>query len=443
MIVNPRVEVFHLCVPGRGEVIRVLGRVVRHQQHRRIVEAVDQQAGAFVQRRVERSTHRGASVCSHPALGALQEGAGRRFAIGLEETECPKVVVIPCLVIAVVDRRDASDRRAVADGEKQLHVRMLEERILARIESLAFAQTQRRHPVRMRPVFSVRKVDELGARRTTRHFADFDHNRDLGINDLACLGSRELFYRSFQMQAPSVWHFGAEFTTRRSIAAAHVAVCAAPFSADAPAHRRTDRARDPRLVASAARRATDVRSGVPRVVHLRQPVGAAGDLLPTSIWVFWLGLRAGISVPVSIVWFVAGLATWTFMEYVIHRFSFHFAPRGRFGVILAYLIHGVHHAYPEDHRRWVMPPAVSVPIALVLYFAFRLALGRFINPLASGVALGYLVYDLTHYVIHRGRVTSKIGRFLRSHHMQHHYSSPERRFGVSSPFWDYVFRTHR
>jgi len=165
--------------------------------------------------------------------------------------------------------------------------------------------------------------------------------------------------------------------------------------------------------------------------------------IPTSIWVFWLGLRTGISVPLSMAWFVAGLAAWTFMEYVIHRFSFHFAPRGRFGVILAYLVHGVHHAYPEDHRRWVMPPVVSVPIALVLYFTFRLALGPFINPLSSGVALGYLVYDLTHYVIHRGRVTSTIGRFLRSHHMQHHYSSPERRFGVSSPFWDYVFRTHR
>ena len=40
------------------------------------------------------------------------------------------------------------------------------------------------------------------------------------------------------------------------------------------------------------------------------------------------------------------------MEYVIHRFSFHFAPRGYVGVMLAYLIHGVHHAYPEDHRRW-------------------------------------------------------------------------------------------
>ena len=172
------------------------------------------------------------------------------------------------------------------------------------------------------------------------------------------------------------------------------------------------------------------------------PLTLPAIYIPLSVWVFWLGLADGIGMAASAAWFVAGLGLWTLMEYVIHRFSFHFAPGGRLGVMFAYMIHGVHHAYPEDHRRWVMPPIVSLPIGLGLYFIFSPLFGRYINPLAAGVALGYLVYDLTHYVIHRGRVKSRIGRFLRSHHMQHHYSTPERRFGVSSPFWDYVFRTH-
>ena len=54
-----------------------------------------------------------------------------------------------------------------------------------------------------------------------------------------------------------------------------------------------------------------------------------------------------------------GVLLWTLLEYLIHRFSFHFTPRGRVGVVMAYLIHGVHHAYPEDHRRWITPPSVS------------------------------------------------------------------------------------
>jgi dihydroceramide fatty acyl 2-hydroxylase len=165
--------------------------------------------------------------------------------------------------------------------------------------------------------------------------------------------------------------------------------------------------------------------------------------VPLAAWMFWLGLRSGVSVSASIALFIAGLALWTLMEYVIHRYSFHHAPRGRFGVVLAYLIHGVHHAYPEDHRRWATPPIMSLPIALFLYFGFSFVFGHYTNSIGSGVAIGYLVYDLTHYLVHRGRVKSRLVKFLRSHHLQHHYSSPERRFGVTSPFWDYVFRTHR
>ena len=164
--------------------------------------------------------------------------------------------------------------------------------------------------------------------------------------------------------------------------------------------------------------------------------------VPLAAWMFWLGLRS-VTLVVSLALFVSGLALWTLMEYVIHRFSFHFTPHGRFGATLAYLIHGVHHAYPEDHRRWVTPPVLSLPIALTLYFAFGFVFGRYVNPLGSGVAIGYMLYDLTHYLVHRGRVKSRVVKFLRSYHMQHHYSSPERRYGVSSPFWDYVFRTHR
>jgi len=176
------------------------------------------------------------------------------------------------------------------------------------------------------------------------------------------------------------------------------------------------------------------------VVH---PAVLPAVYVPLAAWMFWLGLHSGLSVPVSVASFVGGVALWTLMEYIIHRFSFHFAPRGRFGVVLAYLIHGVHHAYPEDHRRWATPPIMSVPIGLALYALFSVVFGRYVNPIGSGVALGYMTYDLMHYMVHRGKVKSRVARFLRSHHMQHHYSSPERRFGVTSPFWDYVFRTHR
>ena len=32
-------------------------------------------------------------------------------------------------------------------------------------------------------------------------------------------------------------------------------------------------------------------------------------------------------------------------------------------------------------------------------------------------------------------------KFVKRHHMRHHYKEPEARFGVSSPLWDLVFHT--
>jgi sterol desaturase/sphingolipid hydroxylase (fatty acid hydroxylase superfamily) len=102
-----------------------------------------------------------------------------------------------------------------------------------------------------------------------------------------------------------------------------------------------------------------------------------------------------------------------------------------------YLMHGVHHAYPDDSRRWVMPLSVTLPILVGLY----IFVGRFVPAAFGGFMHGYLTYDLIHYFIHRGPVPTRVGRFLRQYHMTHHYAMPERHFGVSSPLWDVVFRT--
>jgi sterol desaturase/sphingolipid hydroxylase (fatty acid hydroxylase superfamily) len=110
-------------------------------------------------------------------------------------------------------------------------------------------------------------------------------------------------------------------------------------------------------------------------------------------------------------------------------------------VAYGYLVHGVHHAYPDDSRRWVLPLVATVPIAIVLFCIFTLALGRFAAPAFAGFMHGYLAYDLLHYVIHRGRVPTRLGRYLRQYHLAHHYATPDRHFGVSSPLWDVVFRT--
>jgi FAD/FMN-containing dehydrogenase len=93
--------------------------------------------------------------------------------------------------------------------------------------------------------------------------------------------------------------------------------------------------------------------------------------------------------------------------------------------------------------RLVMPPIVSAPIAVMLLLAGRAIGGAGAYPLLGGFALGYLAYDLIHDRIHRYDTKSGVLNWLRRYHFQHHFAATDRQFGVSTPIWDYVFRTGR
>jgi sterol desaturase/sphingolipid hydroxylase (fatty acid hydroxylase superfamily) len=161
------------------------------------------------------------------------------------------------------------------------------------------------------------------------------------------------------------------------------------------------------------------------------------------LWVLGSALATDPS-PVRVAGlFILGAVLWSLIEYLIHRFSFHHTPRSRTGMFWAYLSHGVHHAFPEDDRRWLVPPIVSVPVAALFYLVIRAVTGSLAAPLFAGGLLGYLTYDLGHYTIHRGSSRFGFINGLRRRHLQHHYQTPDRWFGVSSPLWDYIFRTNR
>ena len=138
----------------------------------------------------------------------------------------------------------------------------------------------------------------------------------------------------------------------------------------------------------------------------------------------------------------AGWLFWTLMEYWIHRIVFHFEPESGPGARFHWIIHGVHHDHPNDPLRLVMPPSVSVPLAAAFYLLFITVMGHDAgNVFASGFFLGYLVYDMTHYHIHHHRSTNRLSLAVRRYHYRHHFQQSDRGFGVTTPFWDYVFRT--
>ena len=138
-----------------------------------------------------------------------------------------------------------------------------------------------------------------------------------------------------------------------------------------------------------------------------------------------------------------GVFVWTITEYLLHRFIFHLELKSELGKKIHFIFHGVHHDYPSDSRRLVMPPSVSIPLASLFYILFRFLIGDVaVYPFFAGFLSGYLFYDMTHYAVHHFNMHSKFWLALKHHHIKHHYKDPDRGFGVSSPLWDIVFGTN-
>lgn len=180
---------------------------------------------------------------------------------------------------------------------------------------------------------------------------------------------------------------------------------------------------------------------------------------PVTIVVLWLPIAAllivyalrenvGAARPTFIpLGFVIGLFLWTLAEYTGHRFVFHHKPTSPRQERFMFLVHGIHHAQPQVKTRLVLPLPLSIPLAAVFYGLFYLVVGfllkapQWVAPLMSGFLIGYLAYDLTHYATHHFPMRSGYAKYIKRHHMQHHYKDPNTRFGVSSPVWDWVFQT--
>lgn len=180
---------------------------------------------------------------------------------------------------------------------------------------------------------------------------------------------------------------------------------------------------------------------------------------PITVLIIWVPVavyflyRAAAAVAPGGGWghipagFLLGIIIWTFAEYVLHRFVFHYEPKTERQEKIFFLFHGVHHAQPQLKTRLVMPPVVSIPLAFLFYGLYHLVVAvllggpQWVAPLFSGFVVGYLIYDMTHYATHHFPMRAGYLKYLKRYHMMHHYKTPNQRFGVSSPVWDFVFGT--
>ncbi len=167
------------------------------------------------------------------------------------------------------------------------------------------------------------------------------------------------------------------------------------------------------------------------------PVTPLVTFTPVALFTAYLGYEA-VGWAMSLALFVVGLLVWTLTEYILHRWVFHYEPKSQWGQYVHFMVHRIHHDYPRDSTRLVMPLLVSIPLAALFYVAFSAIFTIYANTLFSGFIVGYMAYDSIHYATHHLPMTSRLGRFLKTYHMRHHFEDSHVAFGVSNPLWDYV-----
>lgn len=142
---------------------------------------------------------------------------------------------------------------------------------------------------------------------------------------------------------------------------------------------------------------------------------------------------------------VSGFLTWGLIEYVLHRFVFHYEAKSEKGRNLIWAAHLSHHENPKGRAQLFAGLRLSVPIAAVYYLLAWVLLGTWQAAayLFIGLVAGYFLYEWLHLQAHHGKSRLPLLRYLRKYHLLHHYRTPDLRFGVTSPLYDFVFRTYR
>jgi sterol desaturase/sphingolipid hydroxylase (fatty acid hydroxylase superfamily) len=174
---------------------------------------------------------------------------------------------------------------------------------------------------------------------------------------------------------------------------------------------------------------------------------ACSKIHPAAPFVFYIPIVLGLMLYTlgsrttsggqALIWFPLGWVTWDLMEYGIHRGFFHWEGSGPLTRKIHEIAHGYHHRYPDDAVRLVMPLGASIPLALMIA-GLLAAIGKpsVTIPYYCGIVSGYLFYDFTHWSSHHRTPKTAWGRAIRSHHLAHHFATPDKNFGISHRWID-------
>lgn len=137
-------------------------------------------------------------------------------------------------------------------------------------------------------------------------------------------------------------------------------------------------------------------------------------------------------------WFMlmlAGLASWTLLEYLLHRFVLH-------GVEPFKRWHLEHHLHPDRPMRIPLAFSLMLAGAVVIPAVFIGAVARLAIAFSCGLSVGLFLQEVVHHRLHSpARPPDGWLMHQWNEHDFHHHRDQGAAFGTLTGFWDRFFHT--
>ena len=140
----------------------------------------------------------------------------------------------------------------------------------------------------------------------------------------------------------------------------------------------------------------------------------------------------------AFVLFFLGLFYGNFLEYVIHRYTFHKLGKKK-NSIWRYHLKG-HHVLSKKQNFVDLTESSIETVGMVLLILFHTPLYFVALPFWAGVTLYALAFKFLHGWQHKHPELTK--KFMKWH-WDHHMKNPNENFGVVAPWCDYLFGTRK
>jgi hypothetical protein len=160
----------------------------------------------------------------------------------------------------------------------------------------------------------------------------------------------------------------------------------------------------------------------------------SGIILPMLAIVVWTRLHVAVLFHAFLL--TMGWLTWTFLEYMLHRFWQHRETAAHKRFMLQ--SHQNHHLHPTEIRitAWQRLYMLLILMACCMLAAY---LNNYFT-YVTGLFVGLAGYMYLHKFLHTKQASRVFKRLFR-YHLYHHCKYPDTCFGISTTIWDDLLGT--